>query len=581
MATNDRVTAKFDGKSIYITEGTVHALDALAKSMGWKDHTVLSCYQGGWVGASSYSGNTHGKEAVDLSASDGAKKVKNGRLLGIWLDQRLPTEGPWVKHIHGARLSPGASFLAPSMTGQQNAYLVGKNGLINGKKDDDFRPRYPNIRFVDDGVHERWIALKATTGYSQPGGHKDDAKVQRAKGWTWGSENIATVRVNNVEYLVTQAMTFYRKSDFAVYAPTNFVTERVRYVVAEAPAYGRVAPDLNSKKVTGARKKGFAFWTVGYTKVNGKTFVRSVAGAYYARTSLDVHKDSKSSDPVAVTPPPVTAFQTTVAGYNVIVNRLSPKDPPKIGDWKKGETWEKRAPLCAKMVRGASVVATAEAGSQSSVALLNKALGTSFQSTVWGDGWDISQAVHFDSNIHKKLDTQAVTMVPAGPGSSHNIANLTHLEEKASGIDWYVCALHLIAGNTLAAEKQRGQQVKNLVPQVLKIAGNKPVLYIGDLNSGIGQALGVDEVGKAFKSFGITDAENTDCAVINPKYDSYNGLVNPPKVKSVQLDRALAKPGDIKFRKREVIVDLVAGKHRTPWPADHQPMKYEITVYRK
>lgn len=580
MATDTRVTAKFNGKSILVTEGTVHAMDALAKSLGYKDHTVFDCYQGGWQGSTSYSGNTHGKEALDLSAARGAEKVKNGRLLGIWLDQRLPTEGPWVKHIHGARLSPGASFLHSSMTGQQNQYLAGRNGLINGKKDDDYRPRYPNIRFVDDRLHERWIALKATKGYSQPGGHSSDVKTSRAKGWTWAADNIATVRVNGVEWLVTESMTFYRKSDFAVYKP-GFVARKQKFIVIAAPAYGRAAPDLKAKKVTSGRAKGYIMSSVGYVDVDGVRWERTSAGSYYHGPSFKAYT-APPTTPKPTTPAPKPVAQSVnrkVATLNVIVNRLNPTNPPRISDWKKGSSWATRAPKCAAMVQGSHVVVSEETGTKANAATFNKALGSKWQDTVWGDGWDISQGVHFDSGVSTKSKTQAVVMTPAGPGRSHNIANLTRLVDVETGIPYWICALHLIAGS--ANDKQRGQQIKSLVPQVLKITGKEPVLYIGDMNGAIG--VGSDEVGKAFKSFGIVDAENTDCAVVNPKVNSYNGLKAEPTLKSVQIDRAFAKPGDIKFRKREVVAALKDGKF-SPLPkdySDHQPVEFEITIYRK
>lgn len=227
MSTNTRVTAKFDGKSIYITEGSVHFFDALALSMGYKDHTAFSCYKGGWVKASAVSANTHGKEAVDLSSYRWQEKVWNSRRLGYWIDHRLSSEGKWVPHCHGARLDPGADFLDPSMSGQQREYLAGGDGLVGNRKDDNQRPRYPNVRFVDDGVHERWVALKLTQGFDEAGGHAGDAIKGRlrAKGWVMPEKNIATVRVliDKVwsEWLVTPTMTFYRKADFAVYkAPT-------------------------------------------------------------------------------------------------------------------------------------------------------------------------------------------------------------------------------------------------------------------------------------------------------------------------------------------------------------------------
>lgn len=248
MSTNTKTTATFDGKRIYITEGSVRAFDAVAQSLDYEDHTVLTCYQGGWRPRTSYSATTHAKEAVDLSASRWREKIWNGRRLGIWLDHRLTSEGPWEEHIHGARLDPGAAFLDPSMTGQQREYLAGGDGLIGNRKDDDRRPRYPDVRFVDDRVHARWVAIKATQGYDQAGGHTDDKTgPKRPKGYVTGNENIATVKVNGVEWLVFASMTFFRKSDFELYTKP-VPTTRLRVANCNMPGPDKLPnPDARIK----------------------------------------------------------------------------------------------------------------------------------------------------------------------------------------------------------------------------------------------------------------------------------------------------------------------------------------------
>ena len=593
MGTNDRVTATFDGRSIYITEGSVRAFDALAKSLGYKDHTVLTCHQGGWRPRTAYSAATHAREAVDLSANRGKDKVWNGRRLGLWLDRRLPTEGKWVEHVHGARLSPGASWLDPSMSAQQRSYLAGGNGLINGKRDDDRRPRYPDVRFVDDRVHERWIAVQDTTGYDEAGGHKDDAKVQRKRGFVWASENIATVRVNGVEWLVTESMTFYRKAHFAVYRP-GFVARKASFVVTGAPAYGRVAPELGARKVTAGRPLGHVVKSVGYVDVKdskGKVirWERTSAGSYYHGPSLKA-QPAKPTTPAPTKPPAAaSSINVTVATANVIARRLSPKPETGIGDHKVGEPYSKRVSILAPMFSPAcTVIATQEAGSLEHADLFDAALGKSLGGR-WehyrkGDafkGGDITQTVTWrDGTPLKRTAGGEVTFSPSGPGSSHDSAPWVRLEDVATGIAFGVVSLHLIAGSGATKARQRGAQVTDLVPKVRAVPELKglPVLYVGDVN----QALETDgdPVGKAFAAFGLTDVEATPCPVVNPDVDSYNGLSATVRRNRRQIDRMFVDLKLVTPRRRTIVVTLVAGKHRTPFGSDHQPVEFELTIKR-
>lgn len=580
MGTDTKVTAKFDGKSILITEGTVHALDALAQSLGYKDHTVLTCYQGGWRGSSSYSGNTHGREAVDLSASEWRAKVKNGRRLGIWLDHRMTSEGPWEEHVHGARLSPGAAFLDPSMSAQQRQYLEGDNGLVNDRDDDDWRPRYPNVRFVDDGVHERWIANKATQGYNQAGGHSGDKSGSvRPKGAVTGNENIATVKVNGVEWLVFKSMLFLRKSDHSVYRP-GFVTRKASFVVQDAPAYGRVAPELGARKVTTGRPKGHVVKSVGYVDVKGVRWERTSAGSYYHGPSLKPLAAAPSG------PAAASSINVTLATVNVIARRLSPTKPAGIGDWHKGEAYAKRVGIIAGMLKGCDVVATQEAGTSSQATALDDALDKALGGT-WShyrqgdefDGGDITQSVVWRGSL-KRTAGGEVEFSPAGPGSSHDSAPWVRLEDKVTGIAFGVVSLHLIAGAGATKARSRGDQVRNLVPKVRAIPelAGLPVVYAGDMNQA--REDDGDPVGKAFTAFGLTDVEASPCAGVNVDVSSYNGLNPVVRRNGEQLDRVFVDLKRVTPRRRTVVVDLVAGKHRTPFGTDHQPVEVELTIRR-
>ncbi len=598
MATNTKTSAKFDGRSIYITAGSVRCLDALAKSMGYDDHTIFTCFQGGWVGPSSFSGNTHGREAVDLSEADWRTKVWNARRLGFWLDHRTVADGggSWKEaHCHGARIGSYADsvgpnrWLDPSMYGQQREYVAGGDGLLGNRPDDDRRPRYPDVRFVDDMVHERWIATKPIQGYDQAGGHSGDKLgPARPKGYVTGGENIATVKVNGVEWLVFASMTFFRKSDFNVYVP-GFVKKTEKWVMAPSPAsatiYGRVAAGPDAGKKSGsvyANATGHPFTSVGYRIVGGIKYVTTANGTWFTATSL-------KPAPATPTKPPAVAksINVTLASQNVIARRLSPSQPAGIGDWHKGETYAKRVSILAPALKAAEVVATQEAGNSTMAGqfdnALTKATGRPYDHYRAGDnfqGGDITQTVTYAADRFKRAAAGEVQFSPSGPGSSHDSAPWVRLEDMDTGIAFGVVSLHLLAGSGAANAKLRGQQVANLVPTVRAIPElvGLPVIYVGDHNQA--RETDGDPVGKAYAALGLTDVEATSCAGVNVDYDSYNGLKTIPPRHSRQLDRAFIDLKQVTPRRRTVLVTLKSGKYPTPFGSDHQGVEFEFTIYR-
>lgn len=95
------------------------------------------CYNAGGVAAS--AGTHDGGGAVDIRARDLsdaqiAEAVLKLRHVGFAAWHRLPSQGPWVEHIHCIAI--GCPDLSSGAAYQVTAYKEGLNGLANRGKDD-------------------------------------------------------------------------------------------------------------------------------------------------------------------------------------------------------------------------------------------------------------------------------------------------------------------------------------------------------------------------------------------------------------------------------------------------------------
>ena len=120
------------------------------------------CYNAGGVAASA---DTHdGGGALDiraktLSASQIAEAVLKLRHVGFAAWHRLPSQGPWVEHIHC--IAVGCPDLSSGAANQVTAYKNGRNGLANNGKDDGprtyvswtwekYKKTYPDLLTEDE-----------------------------------------------------------------------------------------------------------------------------------------------------------------------------------------------------------------------------------------------------------------------------------------------------------------------------------------------------------------------------------------------------------------------------------------------
>lgn len=116
--------------------------------------------QGGWKGdsAAAASGETHGKDAVDLSIRHHLNTTQKRRLLNVMRDAgfaawiRAEVDGLWPEHLHAVPIPPSdkaatvARYLSPSAAGQVVSYLAGRDGLRGNRPDPTYRPS-PPVRF--------------------------------------------------------------------------------------------------------------------------------------------------------------------------------------------------------------------------------------------------------------------------------------------------------------------------------------------------------------------------------------------------------------------------------------------------
>jgi hypothetical protein len=611
MGEYSKVKSPYDGGT-FTNPGMVDLIRTYCKIRGYPSVKSITVIQGSFTDLVPESMHTHSKaDALDLSEFDAKTKDKIFRSIGGAIWHRAA--GFKTRHCHLARMYSTKMF---SLTAaQERAYRAhGSDGLGDlSHKDTEWQPRYRGVKHLSGPEPGQWIARTPTPGYSvagtDPVNDKDLIKVKREKGFVL-SGIAGQVRSQGKTYLVATKgkddMTFYLRSDFSRFVP-NFVALAQTMVTTKGGVHGREAPGLAGvpdKAGIKIRPKGFHIKVTGFVKTSEGVFWSSNHGTWYAGASLKVLGAPATivpppPPPVVVTPVPLkaaaakpaalmgavpTSHAMTLISQNEIALRLTPKNTKHVGDWKHGKGYATRCGLMTELYRdsGVSVVAGAEAAGLPEMRTFNKALtkalGSKWESHLFGDGFDISQSINVDTAIFEVVDLGFVTMTPAGPGNSHNIAPWALLRHRDSGIAHYEVSLHLIAGSGKATSRHREAQIHTLVPQLDHIAGGLPVIYAGDMNDARGQAF--DGVGKAFTSFDYTDVEATDCEAINPEWPSYNDLKAKPHKSGLQLDRCFIRTSQVTARRRKVLVPLENGKISVPkgWPSDHWAVLYDLTV---
>lgn len=111
---------------------TAKMFSLACKRLGFTPHI----YQGSYNNTVSQSAGTHaGGGAIDVSASrEPAKVVRVLREVGFAAWHRVPSQGPWIEHIHAIAI--GDPELSPAARDQVHQYYNGQNGLASRGRDD-------------------------------------------------------------------------------------------------------------------------------------------------------------------------------------------------------------------------------------------------------------------------------------------------------------------------------------------------------------------------------------------------------------------------------------------------------------
>jgi len=118
---------------------TVQAIEAAEKGYGGKFAILQGSYNGGTGKVSASAGTHDGGGAVDVAPTKNpAAVVRALRSVGFAAWHRLPSEGPWVEHVHAILI--GNARVSASAARQVAAYRVGRNGLVSNKVDPTWRP---------------------------------------------------------------------------------------------------------------------------------------------------------------------------------------------------------------------------------------------------------------------------------------------------------------------------------------------------------------------------------------------------------------------------------------------------------
>lgn len=137
-----------------VNQRTKTVLTSMAEFLGYD----LTLSQGSYNPGFGPSGGTHdGGGAFDLASFAAFDKVRVGRMAGVAIWHRLPTQGDWPEHEHGIVL--GDKEMSDAARRQVQDYMAGLNGLANHARDDEFRPpwgtlvpRFPQSRYILDNV---------------------------------------------------------------------------------------------------------------------------------------------------------------------------------------------------------------------------------------------------------------------------------------------------------------------------------------------------------------------------------------------------------------------------------------------
>lgn len=459
----------------------------------------MTMLQGGYnKGGVSASAGTHdGGGAFDLTAFNWKWRIWLLRLFGCaaWYRPYNWDGRGGGAHIHV--IVSGDGTASDGGKSQVKAYYPGgKNGLANGAKDPNARPKGLLILFRlprDTDLDVRY-ALKNTSMRSEP---SDTATSRGVLKKNSRFTPVAMVKNGSGNYWVANI-----NGDFALDA--HLTKKKPIFKAPTKPVEQK--PPTPTPEPEAARKK-----------------------------SVTLH----------------------IGTINVIRWRLGKKNVRNYDGFKKGADWSTRAKGIAKMqdALGVSTFGTQESGQYKDADLLTDELDNDHWTNILhGDNaGDITQANH----IHEKRKILSEGMIVTGPPrevSYHNTATWTLLQDvSVSDVIFLLVNTHgeyRAAGKTKASAYDilREKHTLTMVDEAESIASKAarkygvnrvPVVFIGDFNQDKDDFY--DGPGKAMKKRGYIDCETVATSMKGPG-TTVNGM-DPKKTTGRRLDRIFVRSG--------------------------------------
>lgn len=176
-----------------------------------------------------------------------------------------------------------------------------------------------------------------------------------------------------------------------------------------------------------------------------------------------------------------------------------------------------------------------------------------------GEKWDTTPLLLYNKGRYKLVE-EGSFLCPADERGICTINNWAVLRDKATGAEFVAMAQHLAAGSTAVRIKVREDSARLIVDKIKEIAGELPVIIMGDYNCGEGSS--------PYEIF--VDSGFHDSSHMNPTAafrGTYSGW-------SLKADGTPAKDLD-----KSVPIDLIILSEDTGYGySDHYPVLVELNM---
>lgn len=138
--------------------------------------------------------------------------------------------------------------------------------------------------------------------------------------------------------------------------------------------------------------------------------------------------------------------------------------------------------------------------------------------------------------------------------------------------------VHLKNGRSRQAVRIRRLQTTALLSELPPIAGDHPVVLMGDFNSDATRS--DDVVGRALTKAGLVDTYQNSATYTRPQVNSFNGYRRVPRRDERwggHIDRVFTSAG-VGASRWEVVAQLRRGRYTGPRASDHHPVRVSLSM---